>query len=51
MEINELEIYAKRYPKISVEELIENIKKERKQTLEDDDKIRKENEKKNGSKI
>lgn len=46
MEINELEIYAKRYPNISVEELIENIKKEKKQTLADDDKIRKENEEK-----
>ena len=43
MEINELEIYAKKYPNISVEELIENIKKERNQTLEDDD-IRRENE-------
>lgn len=45
MEINELEIYAKKYPNISIEELIENIKKERNQTLEDDD-IRKENEEK-----
>lgn len=45
MEINELEIYAKKYPNISIEELIENIKKERNQTLEDDD-IRRENEEK-----
>lgn len=46
MEINELEIYAKRYPNIRIEQLIENIKKEKKQTLADDDKIRKENEEK-----
>lgn len=45
MEINELEIYAKRYPNISIEQLIEKIKKERKPTLADDD-IRKENEEK-----
>lgn len=45
MEINELEIYSKKYPNISIEELIENIKKERNQTLTDDD-IRKENEEK-----
>lgn len=45
MKINELEIYAKKYPNISVEELIEKIKKERKPTFADDD-IRKENEEK-----
>ena len=45
MHIEELENYSKRYPNITVEELIENIKKEKKQALVDDE-TRKENEKK-----
>ena len=45
MEITELELYAKKYPNISIEQLIENIKKESDKTPEED-AIRKENEKK-----